>query len=403
MRNLVAYLKEVSEKLSTWSKVNIGSNEKSLSQILEEIGILEEVDAHGKCNDDDLIKLNILNNKAMTLNRQVHIKAWSKSRYKWLDQNNKNTKFFHCLTKMSKKSNEVAELTVNEKTISDPSEIVNAFADCVNGLSSKAFKSQMGVRKGDPLSPYLFIILQEALSQMKNKVVNKGSIKPFKYKGIFVSHLFFADDILIFVKYDKVCCSKLLQIFDMYCMSSNQRINRQKSEVYFPSSCPASIKTEICDFLNINEGKFPMRYLGSSIDAKRMSLNLQNQMVDKAISKVDNWASKAVSQARKVVLLNSVMNFVHVHSLSTSWINEKVIEKYKSISKNFLRQANVTEAVYEGYFDSDINCINAYCDAAWLTDYKDAGFGFCFKNAGNNIIWEEFCGRKVTSPLFAEI
>ncbi|WOK92605.1 ribonuclease H protein [Canna indica] len=89
-----------------------------------------------------------------------------------------------------------------------------------------------------------------------------------------------------------------------------------------------------------------MRYLCSSIDARRMSLNFQNQMVDKAISKVDNWTNKTVSQAGKLVLLNSIMNSVPVHTLSTSWINEKVIEKYKSISKKFLWQSSVKKKAF---------------------------------------------------------
>ncbi|WOL16677.1 ribonuclease H protein [Canna indica] len=69
-------------------------------------------------------------------------------------------------------------------------------------------------------------------------------------------------------------------------------------------------------------------------------------MVDKAISKVDNWASKVVPPAGKVVFLNSVMNYVLVHTLSTSWINEGVIEKYKSISKKFLWQSSVKRKAF---------------------------------------------------------
>ncbi|WOL14017.1 hypothetical protein Cni_G22797 [Canna indica] len=129
VKKLGVCLKEVSGKLSTWSKINIGSIEKSLNQTLEKISNLEEIDAEGKCNEDDLIKLNLLNNKASALNRQIHIKAWSKSRYKWLHQNDKNTKKIHCLTKMRKKANEVTELDVNEGIITDPIDIVNAFAD----------------------------------------------------------------------------------------------------------------------------------------------------------------------------------------------------------------------------------------------------------------------------------
>ncbi|WOL04831.1 hypothetical protein Cni_G13553 [Canna indica] len=157
---------------------------------------------------------------------------------------------------------------------------------------------------------------------MIKKKISRGSIKPFKYKGIFVSHLFFADDILIFVKYDKYYCSKLLEIFNLYCLTTNQKINRQKSEVYFPSCCPGKIKEEVCNFLKIKEGVFPIKYLGANIVPKKVFVNLQCQMVDKVICKIGNWASKAISQTRNVTLINSYKNYhpwAHWNYSKNSW------------------------------------------------------------------------------------
>ena len=63
------------------------------------------------------------------------------------------------------------------------------------------------LRQGDPLSPYLFLLAMEALSQLLSRARNGGFISSFKVggrgsEGLFVSHLLFADDTLIF--YDAV-------------------------------------------------------------------------------------------------------------------------------------------------------------------------------------------------------
>lgn len=59
-----------------------------------------------------------------------------------------------------------------------------------------------GLRQGDPLSPYLFILVMEGLSAMINKQETRGNIHGISIsKGApRVSHLLFADDCLLFFK-----------------------------------------------------------------------------------------------------------------------------------------------------------------------------------------------------------
>ena len=75
----------------------------------------------------------------------------------------------------------------------------------VNGTPSSFFQSSKGLRQGDPLSPYLFILAMETLSHILSKVKEGGYIDGFLVRGrnglgVEVSHLFFADDTLI------LCC-----------------------------------------------------------------------------------------------------------------------------------------------------------------------------------------------------
>ncbi|GMJ02654.1 hypothetical protein HRI_003934600 [Hibiscus trionum] len=72
----------------------------------------------------------------------------------------------------------------------------------VNGKVSRMFPIKRGLRQGCPLSPLLFNIVGEALSSLINNAVNLEIIEGVKVGnvGFRISHLQFADDLIIFAK-----------------------------------------------------------------------------------------------------------------------------------------------------------------------------------------------------------
>jgi hypothetical protein len=74
------------------------------------------------------------------------------------------------------------------------------FSVVMNGTSKGFFKGGRGLRQGDPLSPYLFILVEEVFSRLLRKKVQDGTIGYYSQprKGPLISHLLYADDMVIF-------------------------------------------------------------------------------------------------------------------------------------------------------------------------------------------------------------
>ena len=81
------------------------------------------------------------------------------------------------------------------------------FSIMVNGSPSGFFGSSRGIRQGDPLSPLLFLLVMEVLSRMLSRTEEAGLIRGFRAvkaqeEGLFISHLLFADDTVVFCDAD---------------------------------------------------------------------------------------------------------------------------------------------------------------------------------------------------------
>ncbi|GKF67224.1 reverse transcriptase, partial [Tanacetum coccineum] len=121
----------------------------------------------------------------------------------------------------------------------------------VNGESMGVIKPQRGLRQGDPISPYLFIIVADVLSRQINRAMELGSLSGIKMARMcpVISHILFADDSLFFLKASEVECRNLLNIFDIYCRASGQNVNFEKSSAFFSPNTPITLQNSICDAL----------------------------------------------------------------------------------------------------------------------------------------------------------
>ena len=81
--------------------------------------------------------------------------------------------------------------------------ILSSFMNVLwNGEHTGEFSPRMGIRQGDPLSPYLFVICIERLSHLIQMAIEQNLWKPINISigGLDITHLCFVDDLFIFTE-----------------------------------------------------------------------------------------------------------------------------------------------------------------------------------------------------------
>lgn len=133
----------------------------------------------------------------------------------------------------------------------------------LNGCPGECFRLTYGFRQGDPLSPYLFLIISEVLSRLFKHASEMGFLEGIRINAHDprLSHLLFADDTLIFLSASRSNCENVDRLLKAYCHALGQEVNTKKSMVYFSANTPPSVQYELCTILNMSRVEDPGTYL----------------------------------------------------------------------------------------------------------------------------------------------
>lgn len=139
-----------------------------------------------------------------------------------------------------------------------------SYSFLINGAPQGRVVPARGLRQGDPLSPYLFILCTEVLSGLCKNSQENGRLQGLQVakKSHFINHLLFADDTMFFCKANARNCKTLRGILRRYESSSGQCINLSKSTITYSSRTPSDIKDRVKRALGIEQEGGMGKYLG---------------------------------------------------------------------------------------------------------------------------------------------
>ncbi|XP_074304710.1 uncharacterized protein LOC141639512 [Silene latifolia] len=155
-----------------------------------------------------------------------------------------------------------------------PENMIQLIMNCVstvsyevlfNGAPLKQFKPECGLRQGDPLLPYLFLLCMEVLSSNVISAQARGSLTGVKIcRGVRpLTHLFFADDSVFFIRDKGNAATVLRGIIYQYCSASGQRLNEEKCGMLFSPNMTLRRVQRCLTTFNIKTNKGIRKYLGT--------------------------------------------------------------------------------------------------------------------------------------------
>lgn len=193
-----------------------------------------------------------------------------------------------------------------------------SYSVLVNGKPYGHISPMRGLRNGDPLSPYLFLLCAEGLSSLLQKATSEGSITgvPVAARGHKLTHFFFAYDSLLFCQgnFDEWChIQQLLQIYER---ASEQRLNSTKTAIYFSRNTGGGFRDYIRSVVGISATKSYDKYLGSPAMVGRSKMKSFGEIQEWVSTKLGGWKEKFMFQAGKEVLLKAVVQAIPTYCMS---------------------------------------------------------------------------------------
>ena len=205
--------------------------------------------------------------------------------------------------------------------------------DTVYGL----VKPYRGIRQGDPLSPYIFILCGEVLSGLCRKAGREGSLKGIRVArgSPRINHLLFADDTMMFCHSTPENCHALSKLLQDYEALSGQKVNTAKSAITFSSKTPQEVKTAAKSILGITREGGMGKYLGLPEHFGRKKKDLFTSIVDRIRQCASNWSSRFLSKAGKLTMLQSVLTAIPSYTMSCFEIPLSLCKRIQSALTRF--------------------------------------------------------------------
>ncbi|WKA06987.1 hypothetical protein VitviT2T_024859 [Vitis vinifera] len=214
-----------------------------------------------------------------------------------------------------------------------------SFSVMVNGTPTGFFQSSKGLRQGDPLSPYLFVIAMEVFSAFLQRAVEGGYLSGCRVKGrseegALISHLLFADDTLVFCKSSQDHLTHLSWLLMWFEAASGLRINLDKSEL-IPVGRVENMDDLAWEF-GCKVGSLPSTYLGMPLGASFKSTSVWDGVEDRFRKRLGMWKRQYLSKGGRMTLIRSTLSNLPIYLMSLLCLPSVVRRRLEKIQRDFL-------------------------------------------------------------------
>jgi len=208
----------------------------------------------------------------------------------------------------------------------------------VNGSPMKEFNPLRELRQGDPIAPFLFLIVSQGLSGMVNQAARTQLYTGIEvgYNKIKVNLLQFVDDTLFLCEVnndDILAIKSMLRCFEM---ASGLRVNFHKSKVGV-LGVHNSVTQAFSEILNCNTTEVPLfKYLGMIVGGNPTKQVFLQPIINKIQKKLSTWKGRNLSFEGRICLVKSVITAVPLYYFSFFKAPKGVCKTIRKLQRNFL-------------------------------------------------------------------
>ncbi|GJY55016.1 RNA-directed DNA polymerase, eukaryota [Tanacetum coccineum] len=205
----------------------------------------------------------------------------------------------------------------------------------INGSPTKEFQFFRGLKQGDPLSPFLFILVMESLHISFQRVVDAGLFNGINLSStVNLSHLFYADDAIFIGQWNELNIDTLVRVLECFFRASGLRINMSKSKIMGVNVEDAKVKIA-ANKLGCLVLKTPFTYLGTKVGENMHRKHAWNEVVEKVLSRLSRWKLKTLSIGGRFTLLKSVLGSMPIFHMSIFKVPSSILNSLEVIRSRF--------------------------------------------------------------------
>ena len=207
----------------------------------------------------------------------------------------------------------------------------------VNGEPCGNIQPSRGLRQGDPIFPYLFLLCAEVLSSMVTQANSDGLLSgvPTSKYGPRVSHLFFADDSLLFCRASISQWNNLTNLLKVYEDASGQRLNNNKTAIYFSGNTTQIVKKEIMEVAGMPVNQRYDSYVGLPAMVGRSRIAAFKSIKDRVWKRLQDRKLQFLSQAGNEILLKAVIQAIPTYCMNVFLLPKSLCLEINSLMQKF--------------------------------------------------------------------